>query len=443
MFRMGLPAMVLVRGLRTAVLLAAACTAGFADTLVLPNAQATAAGNQPVHLGSKATRIQEVIGGGQFAQFNGPITITGIHFRSAPGTGPVNVSTNSYKITLSTTQVFPNTKNGHTLPSLTYASNVGPDATVVYNAAITGSSPGCNAPGPCPFDLSIPFSMPFVFNPLNGRLLVDVVSGGPTGTPQGSLDGVIFPDNINSTVAIVTGDPSQATGTLFIGGIVIELDISSATSAYSLPQLAFGGGWYTAAYFTNTTAGQVSFEASFVGNDGTPLNVPSVGGSSTMVNIMANGTAIIELPNVGQLTQGYIAVSLPAGVVGYGVFRSSVAGRNDQEAVVPLSSAATTTSTLIWDDTSYVTAVAVVNPSSVPVTVSITVWDSSGNIIGTSSIPLAAKSKTAAALHDLPGLGAVVGKRGSAQFTVAAGNVAVLGLRFNNAAFTSIPTADK
>src|ERR1700746_3199119 len=104
MFRMGLPAMVLVRGLRTAVLLAAACTAGFADTLVLPNAQATAAGNQPVHLGSKTTRIQEVIGGGQFAQFNGPITITGIHFRSAPGTGPVNVNTNSYKITLSTTQ---------------------------------------------------------------------------------------------------------------------------------------------------------------------------------------------------------------------------------------------------------------------------------------------------------------------------------------------------
>ncbi len=426
----------------TTLLFVAACTAGFADTLVLPNAQATAAGNQPVHQGSKATRVQEVIGGGQFAQFNGPVTITGIHFRSAPGTGPVNVSTNSYRITLSTTQAYPNTKNGHTLPSLTYASNVGPDATVVYNAATTGSSPGCNAPGPCPFDLSIPFSMPFVFNPLNGRLLVDV-SAAPTGTPQGSLDGVIFPDNINSTMAIVTGDPSQATGTLFIGGIVIELDISSATSAYYLPQLAFGGGWYTAAYFTNTTAGQVSFEASFVGDDGTPLNVPSVGGSSTMVNIAANGTAIIELPNVGPLTQGYIAVSLPAGVVGYGVFRSSVAGRNDQEAVVPLSSAATTTSTLIWDDTNYVTAVAIVNPSSVAVTVSVTAWDSNGNQVGASSINLAANSKTAAALRDLPGLGGVVGKRGSAQFTVAAGNVAVLGLRFNNAAFTSIPTADK
>jgi len=219
--------------------------------------------------------------------------------------------------------------------------------------------------------------------------------------------------------------------------------LDNASVSKVLPQLAFGGGWYTAAYFTNTTAGQVSFEASFAGGDGTPLNVPSVGGSSTNLNIAPHGTAIIEAPNVGQLTQGYISVSLPAGVTGYGVFRSSVAGRNDQEAVVPLSSAATTTSTLIWDDTSYVTAVAVVNPSSVSVSVSITVWDSSGNVIGTSSIPLAAKSKTAAALRDLPGLGGVVGKRGSAQFTVAAGNVAVLGLRFNNAAFTSIPTADK
>jgi hypothetical protein len=56
---------------------------------------------------------------------------------------------------------------------------------------------------------------------------------------------------------------------------------------------------------------------------------------------------------------------------------------------------------------------------------------------------LAAKSKTAIALRDLPGLGAMAGKRGSADFTVAFGNVAVLGLRFGGAAFTSIPTADR
>jgi hypothetical protein len=55
----------------------------------------------------------------------------------------------------------------------TFANNVGPDATTVYNAALSVVSPGCNAPGPCQFDLAIPFSTPFVFNPSNGRLLVD------------------------------------------------------------------------------------------------------------------------------------------------------------------------------------------------------------------------------------------------------------------------------
>ena len=162
-----------------------------------------------------------------------------------------------------------------------------------------------------------------------------------------------------------------------------------------------------------------------------------------MVNLAANGTAIVEVPDNGPLTQGYISVSLPTGVVGYGVFRQSVAGRPDQEAVVPLSRAATTTSTLIWDDTNYVTAVAIVNPSAVPVVVSITVWDSNGNVVGNSSVDLAANSKTAMPLRSLAGLAGVAGKRGSAQFSVAAGNVAVLGLRFNDAAFTSIPTADQ
>jgi hypothetical protein len=440
---MELAGLVLKRGVRTTVLLLAACSAGFGDTLVLPNNQASAPGNLTLQLGGNADRFQEVIGGGQFAQFNGPITITGLHFRSAPGTGPVNAIYSSFKLTLSTTQAYPNTKNGHALPSTTFVNNVGPDATTVYNAALSAVSSGCNAPGPCQFDLAIPLSTQFVFNPLNGRLLVDFTVSAPTGTPQGSLDGVIFADNTSSTVATVSGDPTQAAGKLGTAGFVIELDISSATTAYRLPQLAFGGGWYTAAYFSNTTAGQVSFQVDFVGDDGSPLNVPSIGGTSTMVNLAANGTAIVEVPDNGPLTQGYISVSLPTGVVGYGVFRQSVAGRPDQEAVVPLSRAATTTSTLIWDDTNYVTAVAIVNPSAVPVVVSITAWDSNGNVVGNSSVNLAANSKTAMTLHSLPGLAGMAGKRGSAQFSVAAGNVAVLGLRFNNAAFTSIPTADQ
>jgi len=215
--------------------------------------------------------------------------------------------------------------------------------------------------------------------------------------------------------------------------------VSSSRSSV-LPQFAFGGGWYSAMYFTNLTGAAVSFPVGFVSDGGTPLTVPSVGGSTTQVNLPAYGTALIEAPNTGDLTQGYAAFTLPSGVFGYGVFRQSVPGQSDQEAVVPLSDSRATSNTLTWDETTMVTAVAVVNPSSTASTVAVTLWDENGNTIGTSSIDLPPNSKTATTLRSLPGLSGMVGKRGSAQFSVSAGNVAVLGLRFDGAAFTSIPT---
>jgi mannan endo-1,4-beta-mannosidase len=225
----------------------------------------------------------------------------------------------------------------------------------------------------------------------------------------------------------------------------IPTTTSSAVSASRpsvLPQFAFGGGWYSALYFTNLTGSPVSFPVSFVGDAGVPLTVPSVGGSTTQVNLAANGTTIIEAPNTGTLAQGYASFTLPSGVFGYGVFRQSVPGKHDQEAVVPLSDQGGTSNTLTWDDTTLVTAVSVVNPSSTAATVNVTLWDENGNTIGTSSIALAPSSKTAATLRSLPGLSGMVGQRGSAQFTATAGSVAVLGLRFDGLAFTSIPTGN-
>jgi hypothetical protein len=90
-----------------------------------------------------------------------------------------------------------------------------------------------------------------------------------------------------------------------------------------------------------------------------------------------------------------------------------------------------------------VTGVAVVNPSSTATTVAVTVRDGSGQVIGTASIPLGAGAKTALVLNRLGGLGAMAGTRGSASFSVASGNVALLGLRFNGLAFTSIPALEK
>ena len=210
-----------------------------------------------------------------------------------------------------------------------------------------------------------------------------------------------------------------------------------------LPQFAFGGGWYSALYFTNTGNTAVTFPLNFISDSSAPLNVPAVAGSSTVVNLAGHGTALIEAPNSGPLNQGYVSLSLPQGVVAYGVFRSSVAGAPDQEAVVPLSSAFSTGATLMWDDTHFVTSVAIVNPSAVPTTVAITVRDVNGVVIGTASIPLGATSKTEAVMRNLPGLSSVAGNRGSAKFTVTAGFIAVLGLRSDGLALTSIPTAQE
>jgi IPT/TIG domain-containing protein len=212
---------------RTAILLVGTCTTALGDTLVVPNSQTNTPGNSPVHLGAGATRLQEIVGSGQFTV---PVVITGIRVRSAVGTGRVSSSSASVKVTLSTTQAYPNTNNNHALPSSTFANNVGPDATIVYDAALSISSPGCSGSAPCPFDMAIPFATPFSYDPNKGRLLVDIVPSAALGTPIGSLDGVFFADTISSTVVLVSGDPTQAAGMLNLAGIVLGLDIAATAT---------------------------------------------------------------------------------------------------------------------------------------------------------------------------------------------------------------------
>ena len=207
------------RHLRNAVLLGAACSAAWGD-VVVPNAQTSVAGNSPLRLGNTPVRLQQIIGSGQFP---GPITILALRLRSAPGTGPVSQTGASIQVTLSTTQAYPNTANGHALPSPTYANNVGPDASIVYQGGGALSSPGCAAPGPCPFDMVIPFAAPFSYDPSRGRLLIDVQSSASTGTTTGSLDGVSFTDSNGSSAALVGFDPTLPTGTVNLAGIVFQL----------------------------------------------------------------------------------------------------------------------------------------------------------------------------------------------------------------------------
>jgi hypothetical protein len=251
----------------------------------------------------------------------------------------------------------------------------------------------------------------------NGTHLLIVSDGGADET---------FPYNLNvQCFGTCPNQPTSVTSTIAI-----------------LPQFAFGGGWSSALYFANTSGQTASVQVQFVGDDGKPMAVPSIGSSSKTLTLDPNGTAVIEAGSSGSLTQGYASIVLPDTVVGYGVFRQSVPGRGDQEAVVPLAHESSK-SLLIWDETAFVTAAAIVNPSVVDSTVTVTVRGILGEVIGTTSRTLAARTKVAVPLRDLPGLSMMAGKRGSAEFSVSAGSLAVLGLRFGGQAFTSIPTADR
>lgn len=211
-----------------------------------------------------------------------------------------------------------------------------------------------------------------------------------------------------------------------------------------LPQLAFGssstlGNWSTSVYLHNATDAPVQTTVRFFGVDGSPLTVPGINASSTQVNLGARGTGVVDVPSQGPLTQGSVSIEAPAGVVGYGIFRQALGqGVNPQEGVVPFSSSASTGATIVFDDTDFITAVAVLNPGASAVAVTVRARDASGAEIGTFTLNLNPKQREAFAVRDRPEMTLVQGKRGVLEFTSSGGPVSVLGLRFNGLAFTSI-----
>ncbi len=284
------------RFLYTALTFSITCAA-LGNTVVVPNSQANASGNFPISVSGSGVRFQETLGGGQFP---GPITIVGFHLRSTAGAGAFSYSATSLKITVSTTQSYPNTVNGHALPSATYASNVGPDAVVAFNGPFSTSSPGCAAPGPCPFDMFVPFSSPFAFDPTKGRLLIDIVANGQSGT--GSWDGVSFTDSTQSTVAFVSGDAAAASGTVVLGGLVFAIEADTPCNGNNNPPCTVAGTLIAnsasgplfgdaGGTITNTTTGH---ETTIIVND---LQSPGVsfGGDSGFLLRSAGAGAQVSL----------------------------------------------------------------------------------------------------------------------------------------------------
>jgi hypothetical protein len=209
----------------------------------------------------------------------------------------------------------------------------------------------------------------------------------------------------------------------------------------ALPQLAFGGGWHTSLYFSNTTERVVSVEARFLGNRGAPLRGTPFESSRT-VHLSPGATVVLEAPDRGPLVTGWAEAVVPAGVIVHGVLRHTVSGRPDPETVLALTPVSSPTAVFIYDGArSSVTAAAILNPGSQPVLMTIAVYRDDGALVGLEQMPLQPRSKRAEILENLPGLAAMAGTRGRVLLSSPNRAVSVLALRLVEDVFASIPVS--
>jgi len=156
-----------------------------AATIVAPNNLASTEGNSssafPFDLGaSSSQRYQQVFAASEFASLSGPQLLTQIAFRPDTIFGTAFSSTiSNVEINLSTTNKTPDGL------STAFADNIGADNTTVFNGPLSLSSVDTGAEvGPKDFDIAINLPNPFLYNPAQGNLLLDVKNfTGESTTP--------------------------------------------------------------------------------------------------------------------------------------------------------------------------------------------------------------------------------------------------------------------
>jgi hypothetical protein len=155
------------RAVLAAALMLCAGRSARADTIV-PNDLATVEGdsnNVIPFFWTQSLRYQQVYASGDFLN---AASITGLLFRPDLTFGhPFSATVTSVRIDLSTTAFGPDQLQP------VFALNVGADNTPVFNGSLHVSS-AATGPGPRDFDIQVPFTTPFFFNPALGNLLLDV-----------------------------------------------------------------------------------------------------------------------------------------------------------------------------------------------------------------------------------------------------------------------------
>ncbi len=159
-------------------------------------------------------RYQQVYDRSQFSGITAPALVTAIRFRADGSIGHSFAATLSdVRIDLATTAM----PVGGLSP--TFANNVGPDDAIVFGGPGGGplslSSSASGGP-PRAFDVTIPLTTPFLYDPAVGNLLLDLrnFDGGPTApfdaddTTGAVSRNYTTTGGVNSATADSTNDPA-------------------------------------------------------------------------------------------------------------------------------------------------------------------------------------------------------------------------------------------
>jgi hypothetical protein len=244
----------------TAIVAALAAGPAFADLLTIvpggfENTGGGFQGTAPLRFpGSGGSRTQQVYESQLFGNFGGPRLITAIDLRTFPGAGPSaffgnTVTASNIFINLSTTQFG---DEGNAL-STTFANNIGGDVTEVYSGGLTLTTTANGNLPVSPFDYTITFQTPFLYDPTLGNLLIDVMI--PTdATLRGAILGHNTFDtvnNLNDGVYSVIDINNGNAETGFAGSSGAILRVHSEALAIAVPEpgtlALFGAGLVGAA----------------------------------------------------------------------------------------------------------------------------------------------------------------------------------------------------
>ena len=213
-----------------------------------------------------------------------------------------------------------------------------------------------------------------------------------------------------------------------------------------LGQLVDGAGWKTTINLVNLDKQPASFTLFFFADRGTSLTLPIVNESgqtsfenTIQGNIPVGGSATYATMGTGlDLAQGWAAMASAQRIAGQAVFRRSMLGFPDIEAVVPFTSIYDLRQVLPFDHTSgFVMGIALTNPGTSDLTTTLSFRSSNGTQLLQDTIKLAGLTHTAFLLADKYPL--TKNQRGVIEITTPGGilgsstgvGVGVLGLRGN------------